>query len=389
MEAGSPPVVKDVALLGAGHAHVAVLRAFGMNPMPGVRLTLVTREVDAPYSGMLPGLIAGVYDFRDAHIDTGPLACFAGAGLHQAEVVGLDLGHRRVLLKDCLPIAYDILSIDIGSTPGGGEVPGVAEHAIPVKPIDRFLARFEAAKARVLDAKGAVRIGVVGGGAAGVELALALDARLRRDIAAAGHDPRALGVVIISGNATILPTLPEGARKRLRRILAQREIAVAAGARVEAIEGRRVSLSGGKVEEIDELFWTTQARAAPWLRETGLALDDNGFIAVDATLRSPSHPAVFAAGDTASLQGRDLPKSGVYAVRQGPVLAENIRRLIGGQALKPYKPQREALYLIADGVGRAVGTRNGFSFEGRWVWRWKDRIDRAFMEKFNRLPGMP
>ena len=155
------PILKDVVLLGAGHAHVNVLRMFGMKPMAGVRFTLITREVHTPYSGMLPGLIAGTYGIDDAHIDTGPLARFAGARLYQDEAVGLDLENRRVLCQHRPPVAYDLLSIDIGSTPNVGDIPGAAEHAIPVKPIDGFLRRFEALRARVLAAKGRARIGVV------------------------------------------------------------------------------------------------------------------------------------------------------------------------------------------------------------------------------------
>lgn len=388
MNATEIPVIKDVVLVGAGHAHVGVLRNFAMSPIPGVRFTLITREVHTPYSGMLPGLISGHYTFDQVHIDTGPLARFANARLYQAEVTGLDLQRRLVISNGRPPVAYDLLSIDIGSTPGGADVPGASEYAIPVKPIDRFLVRFEAARARILAAGGRARIGVVGGGAAGVELALSLQARLRGDITAAGGDPNHLSVIVLSSSPTIVPILPAGARRRLERILAQRGIEVLTGARVTGINGRNVSVDGAPDQVVDEVFWTTQARAASWLHETGLQLDARGFIAVDDTLRSVSHDNVFAAGDVASMIGRDLPKSGVYAVRQGPYLADNIRRCLAGEAPRHYKPQSDALYLISTGDRYAVGTRNGLGFEGAWVWRWKDRIDRTFMDKFNALPPM-
>ena len=155
MQGVTHPVVKDVVLVGAGHSHVTVLRMFGMKPIPGVRFTLITREVHTPYSGMLPGLIAGHYDLDDAHIDTGPLARFAGARLYQDEVVALDLAARRVVCRGRPPVPYDLLSFNIGSTPNTADVPGAGEHAIPVKPIDGFLSRFEALVARVLAAQGA------------------------------------------------------------------------------------------------------------------------------------------------------------------------------------------------------------------------------------------
>lgn len=380
-------VEKEVVLVGAGHAHVGVLRDFGLRPLPGVRLTLVTRQVHTPYSGMLPGMVAGHYDFHQVHIDTGPLARFADARLVLSEVTGLDLRDRRVLCLDRPPLRYDVLSIDIGSTPGGADVPGVGEHAIPVKPIDRFLARFEAARARIAGQHCVARIAVVGGGAAGVELVLSLQARLRRDCAAAGFDPDGLRFLIVSASPTILPALPAGARRRLERILARRGIETLLNARVTGIGERRLEIEGAPAQEIDVVFWATQARAAPWLRDTGLMLDERGFIAVHDTLQSVSHDSVFAAGDVASMVGHDLPKSGVYAVRQGPYLTDNIRRTLAGRPLRSYRPQSEALYLLSTGDRYAVGVRNGISFEGAWAWRWKDWIDRSFMDRFNKLPS--
>ncbi|MGE0628112.1 MAG: FAD-dependent oxidoreductase [Hyphomicrobiaceae bacterium] len=388
MDLGRNPMLKNVVLVGAGHAHVGALRSFGLTPDRGVRLTLISRQAKTPYSGMLPGLVAGHYGFDDIHIDIDPLADFAGAQFHQAEVTGLDLSARRVICDGCSPLPFDILSIDTGSTPGGSVIPGVARHAIAVKPIDQFIERFEAARVRVLAARGNVRIGVVGGGAAGIELALSLDSRLRRDLEAAGSDGRALRVAVLTMGAGIVPALPAGAQRRLARILSERGIEVIANARVIGVDGGQVAIEGGAVQDIDELFWTTEAAAAAWLADTGLALDAAGFVAVDDTLQSVSHAGVFAAGDVASMRGRNLPKSGVYAVRQGPYLADNIRRAAAGRRLVPYRPQGQALYLISTGDRYAVGTRNGLSFEGAWVWRWKDWIDRRFMRTYKELPGV-
>jgi selenide, water dikinase len=375
-----------IVLLGAGHAHVEVLRSFGFMPPPAARVTLVTRLAHTPYSGMLPGLIAGVYGFDDAHIDTRPLARFAGAELVLAEVTGIDTAGKQLILKDHQPIAYDILSVNTGSTPGGTGLDGIAQNAIPVKPIDGFLERFEACRQRVMTRGGAARIGVVGGGAAGVELALALAARLRRDLVADGLGTGRFSVALFAGGGGLLPTFPAGARQRVARSLAAHDISVTVGARVIRFDGTRLGLDDGTATPIDELFFATQAAAASWLRESGLSLDDAGFIAVDARLRSISHPDVFAAGDIASFTPQPLPKSGVYAVRQGPALAENLRRVVAGMPPMPWTPQRQALVLIATGDGSAVGTRNGLSVEGRWVWRWKDRIDRAFMARYRDLP---
>jgi selenide,water dikinase len=381
------PIVKDVVLVGAGHAHVAVLRAFGMHPIPGVRLTLITREVHTPYSGMLPGLIAGHYNFDEAHIDAGPLARFAGARLYQDEVDGIDLEAGRITCRNRPPVPYDLLSLDVGSTPNTQSISGAAEHAIPVKPIDGFLERFEQLLTRTLDRKGRARIAVVGAGAGGVELTLSLERRLRQEVTRAGYSTDGLFFTLIAGADGILTTFPEGFRARFRAVFAERDISIIASP-VTAVEAGRLRLAGHPPIEADEILWTTQAAAPRWLERTGLRLDERGFLIVDASLRAEGHDNVFAAGDVIAFAPRALPKSGVYAVRAGPVLADNIRHTLFGRRLRDYRPQRDALYLVSTGDAYAVGTRNGFSFQGRWVWRWKDWIDRRFMQKFNKLPEM-
>jgi selenide, water dikinase len=388
MKGPNSPIVKDVVLVGAGHAHVTVLRMFGMKPLAGVRFTLISRELHTPYSGMLPGLIAGNYQFDEAHIDTGPLARFAGARLYQDEVVDLDLGERRVICRHRPPVPYDLLSINIGSTPNTGDVPGADEHAIPVKPIDGFLSRFEALEARVLARKARARIVVVGAGAGGVELLLSVRHRLMRDVKTAGHDPASLSFALVTDAADILPNFTDSFRARFRAILAARGIAMFAGDPVTRVEAGRLVLNGSQPVDADEILWTTQAAPARWIARTGLPVDERGFLRVDDALNVIGRNDVFAAGDTIAFSARELPKSGVYAVRAGPVLAGNIRRSLLGQRLRPFRPQRRALYLISTGERYALGTRNGLVVEGAWVWRWKDWIDRRFMAKFNALPEM-
>jgi selenide, water dikinase len=388
MQGVTHPVVKDVVLVGAGHSHVTVLRMFGMKAIPGVRFTLISREVHTPYSGMLPGLIAGHYRIDDAHIDTRPLTRFAGARLYQDEVVGIDLAACRVICRSRPPVPYDLLSLNIGSTPNTADVPGASEHAIPVKPIDGFLSRFEALQARVLARKGRTRVALVGGGAGGVELLLSVERRLRWEVARAGFDASALSFVLVSDVADILASFPPAFRARFRAILAARDIEVVAGAAVTGVAAGRLVLDGRAPIEADEILWTTQAAPARWLAQAGLPLDPRGFLQVDETLRVAGHGDLFAAGDTIAFPTRELPKSGVYAVRAGPVLADNIRRRLTGRPLRPFRPQREALYLVSTGEAYALGARNGLTVEGAWVWRWKDWIDRRFMRKFNELPDM-
>jgi len=376
------PDEKDLVLIGGGHSHVEVLRAFGLAPVPGLRLTLIARDVQTPYSGMLPGLIAGHYRFDEAHIDLRPLAGFAGAGLCHTEAVGLDVGRRLVLCRDRPPVPYDVLSIDIGSAPDTAAVPGAAEHAVPVKPIDRFAQRWAKVEAAVLNRRGPFGLAVVGAGAGGVELLLAAQWRLSALLGGPPDGGGRLTFHLLSRSPDILPDHSAMVRRRFRRVLAERGILVHGGRSVVAVEAERIVCDDGSSFAVDATLWVTAAAAAGWLRETGLALDDGGFIRVNATLSSVSHAEIFAAGDIAAVEAHPRPKAGVFAVRQGPPLAANLRRALLGLPLCPFTPQRHFLSLISTGDKRAVASRNGLAVEGRWVWHWKDRIDRAFMRRY-------
>jgi len=388
MKNHNAPVVKDLVLVGGGHAHVAVLRSFAMRPLPGLRLTLVTRDVHTPYSGMLPGYLAGHYSYDDCHIDLGPLAAFAGARLYHAEVEGLDLAERRVHVQGRPVLAYDLLSINTGSRPRTQDIPGAAEHALAVKPIDRFLDAWQALSARLLCAGRPFRVVVVGGGAGGVELALSTHYRLRQLLAAQGDEPERACFTLVTRGAHILPTHNSGARRRFAALLAARGIALRAGQAVTEVRADALRLADGTLLEADAVMWETDAAAPAWPRAAGLAVDAGGFIQVDAHLQSLSHAGVFAAGDIAAMADA-RPKSGVFAVRQGPVLADNLRRAATGRPLKRYRPQQHFLGLISTGGRHAVASRGGWSLAGAWLWRLKDGIDRRFMARFNRLPAMP
>ncbi len=260
---------------------------------------------------------------------------------------------------------------------------------MPVKPIDGFLRRFERVRDAVRAAGGKISIAVVGGGAGGVELILAMAKRLRAELRDAGRDETQLAFTLVSGSPTLLPAMPLRMGARIAETLKERRIDVLCDARVVRVDAHALRLADGREHPADIVVWTTQAKAAPWLRETGLALDADGFIRIGPTLQSISHPEVFAAGDVATMEGAARPKSGVFAVRQGKPLAENLRRIVASRTPVTHRPQRDAMYLLATADGSAIGTRNGLVFEGAWVWRWKDRIDRRFMQMFNALPEMP
>jgi selenide,water dikinase len=387
MQTHSEPVRQDIVLVGGGHSHVDVLKRFGMKPERGVRLTLIARDLLTPYSGMVPGLIAQLYTRPECHIDLRPLAAFAGARLIHTPATGLDLANQTVHIAGRPPVRFDLLSLDTGSTPSTVDIAG-AEHALPVKPIDHFLAGQAGMMDAIAAKAGRYHIVVVGGGAGGIELTLSLDQQLRRGASSLKHNPDELSITIIEAADSLLPSYNAAARRRLLRIIADRNIAVHTGTKITKIEADKVTLSSGEILPADRTILVTNGGAPHWLADSGLALDARGFVRVDDNLRSPSHDNVYAAGDLASMDNYTLPKSGVYAVRQGPYLAENLRCAAIGKPLKPYRPQKQTLALITTGDRHAIAARGSLSLAGGWVWRWKDWIDRRWMAKYQELPDM-
>lgn len=388
MKNSDVPVVKDLVLVGGGHSHVTVLKRFGMKPVPGVRLTLICRDVHTPYSGMLPGFVAGHYSFDETHIDLGALARFAGARFYHSAVTRLDLHNKRVYCDNRPPVPFELLSINTGSTPNTAAVPGAAETVVPVKPINSFLERWEALRDRAMRARQPIRIAVVGAGAGGVEILLAIQFRLKQLRADAGRSDDDIHYHLFSESADILPTHNATVRTCFLDVLKQRNVSIHAGEAVVQVSPGRLRTAGGAEVEADEILWVTAAGAPSWPGEAGLDVDEGGFVKVADTLQSTSHPDVLAAGDVASMINHPRPKSGVFAVRQGKPLERNLRRLLLGKAPVPFRPQTRFLSLISTGDKYAVASRGSWSIRGRAVWRWKDWIDRRFMDKYNDLPDM-
>ena len=388
MQTSDQPILRDIVLIGGGHSHVGVLKSFGMNPIPGVRLTLICTDMHTPYSGMLPGYVAGHYDYDDVHIDLSRLAAFAGARLYRDEVIGIDRANQKVICKNRPAVPYDQLSINIGSTPQLDGVPGAAEHAVAVKPIRNFNDRWLQLLERVKTHAGKTTIAVVGAGAGGVELLLAMQFRLRNELTQLGRNPDELTFHLLTSSDTILPTHNAGVRSRFDAVLAQRGVLVHRQAEVTQVNKGVLTTSTGQELQADEIIWVTRAGGAAWLKDTGLQLDAEGFIEVKDTLQTINDPLIYAAGDIASMVNFKLEKAGVFAVRQGKPLTTNLRRAVGGAALEAYRPQTSWLALISTGDKYAVASRGWLGFAGAWVWQWKDWIDQRFMRKFSEFPEM-
>ena len=372
------PFTKDLVLVGGGHSHVQVVRMLTMKKaLRGIRVTLISDESGVCYSGMLPGCLAGLYRPDEMEMELRPLCAWAGIRFIRARVAGLDPAIQQVLFDDGRPpLAYDALSINIGSTPRGMDTPGVRGHAVPTRPLGLLLKRVHHFEENHCADGQPLRIVIVGGGAAGVELAFAMHSRW-------GDRFAPVGITLVESNSTLLT----GHQPRVARITGQyleaKGITCLTGLRVSGVDESGVHFEEHPSMPCDFLLWATGGAPPDLLRHTNLETSETGFIRVRPTLQVMDHDNVFAAGDCIEFESRPLPKSGVYAVREGPVLARNIHAFLENRRLVAYKPQASALALLMTGTRNAVASRRHTAFHGPWVWRLKDWIDRRWMRKFD------
>ncbi|QBY00851.1 selenide, water dikinase SelD [Rhodophyticola sp. CCM32] len=372
------PFVKELVLIGGGHTHALVLRAWAMKPVPGARLTLINPGPTAPYSGMLPGHVAGHYGHEDLQIDLVQLARFAGARLILGAATGLDREARQVSVAGrAAPIAYDILSIDVGVTSAMPALPGFTEFAVPAKPLDRFAGAWAQFCA---EAPASPAVTVIGGGVAGVELAMAAHHRLT----GMGCTPE----IRIVERVEALTAVPPKSRARLIATLAESGIPLIENIDVAKVTRDALHLSDGTTLPSHFTIGTAGARPHGWVADLGLETED-GYITVDAQLRSLTDPAIYAVGDCAHMGFAPRPKAGVFAVRAAPVLTHNLRAALTGGTSQAFKPQKDYLKLVSLGGKSALAEKQGIALSGPLMWRWKDRIDRSFMNRFKGLIPMP
>ncbi len=372
------PLTQDLVLVGGGHAHALVLRKWGMDPLPGARLTVINPGSTAPYTGMLPGHVAGHYSRDTLEIDLVRLCRFAGARLILAHATDIDRTARLITVEGQGPIAYDVASIDVGIT-AKMSIPGFVEHAVGAKPLDVYAQRWRDFVSATKDGSADPTVAVIGGGVAGCELALAMSHALRQ----AGVDP---AVTVIEAGPSI-SGVGDTARRKLLKAMSQADIVLRTDAQDTQIEASQVVLKGQ--EPVQAAFTVGAAGAFPhgWLADTDLPLID-GFIETTPDLSIKGDASVFAVGDCAAMPFAPRPKAGVFAVRAAPVLHHNLRAALTGGPRKTFKPQKNYLKLISLGGKSAMAENFGFAFSGPLLWRWKDRIDRAFMDKLDHLPQM-
>lgn len=371
--------MKKLVLVGGGHAHLSVLQALAQRRPSGVQLVLITPNVYQNYSGMLPGWMAGHYAQSDCRVDLRPLAHAAGAQLMSTSVVGLDAARRCVVLLDGASVHYDWLSLDTGSEADTSWLQTLGDTLLPVKPLDDFYLKWPQVLARAKDKPG-FRLVVVGAGAAGVEVALAA-------LHALTQSGVSVQVDLVASESGLLPGHAAAVQRRVRAYVQR------AGIRLHCQRGvgldDAVLLADGTRLPADCVIAATGARAPRWLQATGLALDAHGYVAVDAYHRSTSHANVFAVGDVCARVDVALARSGVHAVHAGPVLADNLLASLAGTALRPYHPRTRSLYLLACGPKYAIMSWGSWSAQGAWVWRWKDWIDRRFIQRFTGAQQVP
>jgi selenide, water dikinase len=369
----SLPQTQDLVLIGGGHTHALVLKRWSMQTLPGARLTVIDPGPTAAYSGMLPGFVAGHYDRDDLNIDLVRLARAAGARLILGAANGIDLVAKTVTVPGRPPVAFDVASVDVGITSAMPDLPGFAEWGIPAKPLTPFASRWSAFRAA---SSSNPQVAVIGGGVAGAELAMAMAHALRG---------RGGAVRLVDRGQALAAMTPTG-RRLVMQSLAALGVEVIENATVDRVGTDRLELSDGR--EILSDFTTGAAGARPhdWIATTGLALKD-GFIAIDENLRS-SDPAIFASGDCSHMTSSPRPKAGVFAVRQAPVLFDNLRAVLSGGTPRPFRAQTDYLKLVSLGDQTALAEKWGTAGKGRLLWRWKDRIDRSFMDKFRTLAPM-
>lgn len=371
--------MKELVLIGGGHAHAFVLEAFAQRPEPNVRLTVISESSLAAYSGRVPAWLGGECTLRETQIDIAALCRRAGARFIEQRAIAFSAAKREVTLENGERLGFDIASINVGATLDKPAAEASAPWLLAMRPLAALPSRWQALCERVdaLPSGSPQKIVSVGGGAAGCETLLSVLAELR-----ARRPDLVFDAELLSAGNTLLPEAGRLPRALVARALNKAGVMQRTGVRANGLGERAVTLAEEAPVPADIVLWATGAVGHGWLEDSDLTLNERGFIEVCKSLEAKGAPGVFAAGDCAAFPTA-LPKAGVYAVRAGPHLAENLRRACRGEPPTDWQPPRRVLALIGTGDGRAVASYGPLGVSGHWAWRWKERIDGRFIDRFN------
>ena len=361
---------RRILLVGAGHTNLHIVRMWMLQPIADVSLTLISPFGCATYSGMLPGTLAGLYGPSDMEIDLHRLTKSADVEFIVDEAIALDVVRKEVHFRERPSFTWDVASIGVGSVPLQMDPLKTHPGFVPIKPMMTAVQRLDTAIRRIGNAP--VRTAIVGGGAAGVEVAFCVEQRIRK----AGGTAR---VTLCDANSQILTGFRPRTIHLAEHELQQRGIDIRYGGRVTGHSGLDLTFDDGSLLTADVVIWVTGACAPPLLQHINLPKSGAGFLRVQNTLQSVGDERVFVVGDAAEMDSEDIDRAGVYAVRQGPVLWENLNRILHRRELIVYKPQRDFLRLLTTGDGRAIVQWKWLTGIGAHWWRLKDRIDSKFM----------
>ena len=380
-----------IVLLGAGHTNAHVLRMWKMKPIENAQLVCVSNHPIATYSGMMPGVLAGQYDIPEMEIDLVRFCASAGVRLVLGNVTGIDRDQRELQFSDRPPLAYDFLSVGIGSRPttNGVDVKDDSK-LVAIKPMQTFLKRLKTHLQTITKPQTKPRIAIVGGGIGSIEIAFCLDRRIK-------DTPESLGlkagqqaeITLVTGSQRVGAGLVESTQNRVKMVFDSHGIQQQTGSRVKSIDGQKLQLADGSSHDFDLIIWATSAVAPELLSTFDLDVDDRGFLKTRPTLQTVADDNIFVVGDSGTMVDFDLPKAGVFAVRQGPVLWDNLQRSVWQRKLVSYQPQQSFLKLINTADGKTIAERGQRSFYGRWCWRLKNRIDQKFMRMYQDYTPMP
>lgn len=373
---------KNLVLLGVGHTNAHIVHEWATQPIEGYRLICISKFATATYSGMLPGTLGEQFAENEMQIQLAPLVQRAGAELLIADVNGLDLNARQVTFSDHDPLDFDLLSIGVGSMPAGWDTHS-SPLVVPIKPMQTFLQRLDQRIqcAAASHAQAPLRIAIVGGGVAGIEIAFCLQQRLQ--------DPalsRDSVVEIFTSSRRVADGMRTKSVRRIETLLQTRGIKVHPSCRVTSVSSDALITDDGQRHEFDGVIWATGAGAPPVLSKLGLQTDDRGFIATSKTLQSLSDPRIFAVGDSGTIVDSPCPKAGVYAVRQCPVIWHNLNAFPSDKPLVHFEPQKDFLKLLNTGDGKALLEYRRFTVHAGWCWNLKTWIDKRFISTYQLQP---